>query len=303
VDDMSLAQKGLPDNQIMESPVRVSETKRIFRVLIGRPIVVFGIVIVFLTLITAIFAPFIAPYDPNQPDMDHALVKPSWEHILGTDSMGRDTLSRIIYGSRTSLTVGIVSVSIASALGITFGLIAGYFGGITYTIIMRFIDALMAFPMILLALVIAAMLGQGLTNIVISLGVAMMAGYARLVCGQVISVKENEYILGLRSMGASNPRIISLHILPNCLANIIVMMTMMLGGAILAEAGLSFLGIGISPPDAAWGAMVNNGYRYLLSDPVLSFAPGFAIMLVVFAFNMVGDGLRDALDPRLRGLV
>ncbi len=303
MDNLSVTQSKPEVTSTVEVPRRTSELKYIFRVLVSRPIVVVGFVIIVLTLLMAIFAPIITPYDPNKPDMDNIVAKPSWQHLLGTDSTGRDTLSRIIYGSRTSLTVGILSVIIAAVLGVSSGLVAGYFGGITNTIIMRFIDALMSFPMILLALVIAAMLGQGLVNIVISLGIAMMGGYARIMCGQVLSVKENEYVMAAKSLGADSKRIIVVHILPHCLANLIVMMTMMLGGAILAEAGLSFLGIGISPPNAAWGAMVNNGYRYLLSDPVLSFAPGIAIMLVVFAFNMVGDGLRDALDPKLKGII
>jgi ABC-type dipeptide/oligopeptide/nickel transport system permease subunit len=166
---------------------------------------------------------------------------------------------------------------------------------------MRFIDSLMAFPMILLALIIAAMLGGGLTNVMIALGVGLLPAYARLMCGQVLSVKEDDFIMAARSMGSGNIRMMLRHILPNCFPPLIVLVTMMMGMTILAEAGLSFLGIGIEPPGAAWGAMVNDGYDYLLTHPILSFAPGLAIMLVVFSFNMVGDGLRDALDPRLRG--
>jgi peptide/nickel transport system permease protein len=288
---------------LAEAPPKINETRRIVRIIFGRKVVIIGIIIIFLSIIAAIFAPQLAPYDPDRPDLDNALLTPSRQHILGTDSLGRDTLSRIIYGARTSMIIGLSAVFIAATIGVTLGLIAGYSGGIVYTVIMRFIDAFMAFPMIMLILVIAAVLGQGLVNIVIALGIGMMAGYARLVCGQVLSVRENEYIMAERAIGASSLRIMLMHILPNCLAPLIVMMTMMLGGAILAEASLSFLGIGINPPTSAWGAMVNNGYRYLLSDPVLSFAPGVAIMLVVFAFNMVGDGLRDALDPRLRGTI
>jgi peptide/nickel transport system permease protein len=289
------------NNSITAAPPKINEGWRIIKVMVGRKVVVAGIIVIFLSIIAAIFSPQLSPYDPNEPDLVNSLLKPSWQHLLGTDSLGRDTLSRIIYGARTSMIIGLSAVAIAAALGITLGLIAGYSGGILYTVIMRFIDAFMAFPMIMLILVIAAMLGQGMVNIIVALGIGMMAGYARLLCGQVLSVKENDYIIAEKSLGANNLRIMFRHILPNCLAPLIVMMTMMLGGAILAEAGLSFLGIGINPPTPAWGAMVNNGYRYLLSDPVLSFAPGVAIMLVVFAFNMVGDGLRDALDPKLRG--
>jgi ABC-type dipeptide/oligopeptide/nickel transport system permease subunit len=183
----------------------------------------------------------------------------------------------------------------------SWGLCAGFFGGITNTIIMRCIDALMSIPMILLALIIAALLGGGLVNIMIAVGVSMTSVYARLMCGQVLAIKENDYILAAQTVGASNLRIMFGHILTNSLPPLIVLITMQIGAAILAEAGLSFIGVGIEPPGAAWGAMVSDGCTYLLDHPILSFAPGLAIMLVVFAFNMVGDGLRDALDPRLRG--
>jgi ABC-type dipeptide/oligopeptide/nickel transport system permease subunit len=197
--------------------------------------------------------------------------------------------------------IGVVALGIAATIGISMGLIAGYFGGWIYTIIMRFIDSLMCFPMILLALLIASLLGGGVKNVMLALGIAMLPGYARLMCGQVLSIKENDYILAEHSAGASHLRIMLRHILPNCLPPLLVLLTMQIGAAILAEAGLSFLGVGIEPPAAAWGLMVSDGRMYLLTNPVLSFAPGIAIMLVVFAFNMVGDGLRDALDPRLRG--
>ena len=192
-------------------------------------------------------------------------------------------------------------MAVASLVGITLGTLAGFYGGWVYVIIMRFIDALMAFPMILLALVIAALLGGGMKNVIIALSIALMPGYARLMCGQVLAVKQNDYVLAGKVIGDSNVRLMTRHIALNCLAPIIVQITMMLGATILAEAGLSFLGIGITPPTAAWGSMVNEAREYLLQLPILSFAPGFALMLVVFAFNMVGDGLRDALDPRLRG--
>jgi peptide/nickel transport system permease protein len=284
-----------------EAPPRVSEFHRFRRVFFSRKIVVFGLIIITILIITAIFAPLIAPYDPYKQNLSQSLLKPCREHLLGTDSLGRDTLSRIIYGSRTSLTVGVIAVGIAATVGMTLGLIAGYYGGITYALIMRLMDALMSLPMIALALVIASILGGGLRNVMIALGIGLIPGYARVMCGQVLSVRENDYIMASRSLGASNRRIMLRHILPNCLPSFIVLMTMMMGLTILAEAGLSFLGIGVEPPGAAWGAMVTDGYRYLLTNPVLSFAPGLAVMIVVFAFNMVGDGLRDALDPRLKG--
>jgi len=199
--------------------------------------------------------------------------------------------------------VGVIAVGIAAGAGMILGLIAGYFGGWRYTLIMRLMDALMAFPMILLALLITSLLGGGLVNVMVALGISLMPGYARIMCGQVLSVKENDYVLAGRSIGATDWRIMLRHIIPNSLPPIMVMVTMMMGTTILAEAGLSYLGIGIELPTATWGGMINEGYMFLTSDPLLSFAPGIAIMLVVFGFNMVGDGLRDALDPRLRGIL
>ncbi len=286
-----------------ETITRVSEWKRFSRVFFGRGLVIFGFIVIFLLVITAIFAPFIAPYNPYLTNLENHLASPSAQHWLGTDSLGRDTLSRVIFGTRTSLLIGLVAIGIAAAIGMTLGLIAGYYGGWVYTIIMRLVDAVMAFPMILLALVIAALLGGGLVNVIIALGFSMMPSYARLMSSQVLSVKETDYVMAEKSLGADSFRIMLRHIFPNCLPPLIVLVTMMLGATILAEAGLSFLGVGIEPPTAAWGAMVNEGRQYLLTDPVLSIAPGVAIMLVVFAFNMIGDGLRDALDPRLRGVI
>jgi peptide/nickel transport system permease protein len=289
--------------ELMEAPPRVSGFRRFSKVFFSRGLVIFGTIVIVLFLLTAIFAPQLAPYDPYQQDLGNGLAQPSKEHLLGTDTIGRDTLSRLIYGSQTAIMIGVVALIIAAAIGLTLGLIAGYFGGWVYMIIMRFIDALMAFPMILLALVVASLLGGGVQNVMIALGFSMLSGYARMMCGQVLSVKENDYVLAEHSIGAGNLRIMFRHVVPNCFPPLIVMMTMQIGMVILAEAGLSFLGIGIKPPTPTWGGMVSDGYKYVLLNPVLSFAPGLAIMLVVFAFNMVGDGLRDALDPRLRGVI
>ncbi len=281
----------------------VSKFQRFKRVFLRRGVVVFGMVVILLFLFSAIFADFIVPYDPYKIDMGNYLAQPSANHWLGTDSLGRDTLSRLIYGSRITLMVGVVALVISAVIGMAIGLIAGYFGGWVYAVLMRIVDVLMAFPMIILALVIAALLGGGLYNVMIALGISLIPGFARLMCGQVMSVKENDYVVALRSVGATPLRIMTSHILPNCFPPMLVLMTTLMGMTILAEAGLSFLGVGIEEPVAAWGSMVNYGYEYLLSNPVLSFAPGLAIMLVVFSFNMVGDGLRDALDPRLRGAI
>jgi ABC-type dipeptide/oligopeptide/nickel transport system permease subunit len=288
---------------VNEAPPRVSAFKRFSRVFFARRVVIFGLVVITILVLTAIFAPLLAPYDPYKQNLNNILSKPNGEHLLGTDTLGRDTLSRIIYGTRTSLMVGIVAIFIAASIGMTLGLTAGYLGGTTNTVIMRLIDAMMTFPMILLALTIGALLGVGLKNIIIALGISLIPPYARVMCGQALSIKQNDYVMAGRAMGAKSSRVMLRHVAPNCFPPLIVLMTMMMGSAILAEAALSFLGIGIRPPGAAWGAMVSEGYRYLLTTPVLSFAPGLAIMLVVFAFNMVGDGLRDALDPRLRGSI
>ena len=298
-----MTEKEVIETGISEAPPRVSEWHRFQRVFFQRKVVLFGLIILILLLITAIFAPLLSPYNPTEINMIESLQQPSWDHFLGTDLQGRDSLSRLIYGSRTALIVGFGSVILAGVIGISLGLIAGYVGGITNMIIMRIMDALMGFPMILLALVIAAVLGSGIYNVIIALSVATLPGYARVMHSLAITIRENDFILAQRSMGSSGIRTMFMHILPNGLPPMIVLITLQLGALILAEAGLSFLGVGIKPPDAAWGAMVADGRRYLLSYPWLSLAPGFAIMLVVFAFNMVGDGLRDALDPRLRGLI
>ncbi len=284
-----------------EAPPRVNTFQYFRRVFFSRGVVIFGFFVVVLFIIVAIFAPLISTHDPYEQDLDNVMAKPSFQHWLGTDTVGRDTLSRIIYGSRASLMVGVVALGLAAGVGMSLGLVAGYFGGIVHSIIMRFVDAIMTVPMILLALTIAAVLGGGLTNVIIALGIALIPTYARLMCGQAMAVKQNDYVTAVRSIGASNIIIMIKHVAPNCFPPLIVMMTMQIGITILAEAGLSYLGIGIKPPGAAWGAMVSEGYRYLTISPILSFAPGLAIMLVVFAFNMIGDGLRDAIDPRLRG--
>jgi peptide/nickel transport system permease protein len=282
-------------------PPRVTPLRRFYRVFTSRGLVVFGAVVILALILTALFAPLLAPYDPYQQDLGSYLQNPSRAHLLGTDGTGRDTLSRIIYGTRVALLVGIVVTGIAASSGMLLGLLAGYFGGVVNMIIMRFIDALMTFPMIILAMLLMATMGKGIGNLLIAMGFSMMSGYARVMCGLVYSVKENDYVLAGHATGAGSLRIMLRHVLPNCFPPFIVMITMQMGAAIMAEAGLSFIGIGIQPPTASWGAMVNDGYKYLLKVPVLSIAPGAAILLIVFAFNMVGDGLRDALDPRLRG--
>jgi peptide/nickel transport system permease protein len=287
----------------LEIPAHISEFQRFRRVFFSRWVVIFGFFIILVLIITAIFAPLLAPYDPYQQDLKSQLQHPNAEHWLGTDEIGRDVLSRLIYGTRTSLMVGVVAVGVAALFGVTLGLVSGYFGGWLDIIVMRCIDALMAIPGLVLALVFAAILGGGLKNIMIAVGVSLVPTYCRLMRGQVLSVKNTDFILAAHSLGSKDTRIMLRHILPNCLPPLIVLVTLQLGMAILIEAGLSYIGIGIAPPGAAWGSMVNEGYHFLSMNPVLSFAPGLSIMLVVLAFNLVGDGLRDALDPRLRGIL
>jgi peptide/nickel transport system permease protein len=295
--------EGTGISSVNEAPPRVNELRRFFRVFLGRGLVVFGVVVILAFVIIAIFAPQIAPYDPLKRNLDEALQQPNAQHMLGTDAIGRDTLSRLIYGTRISLIVGVFVVFIAGGFGVVLGAIAGYFGGIIGAVIMRLMDTLMTIPMMILSLAISALLGGGLKNVVIALGFGLIPGYARLMAAQVVVAKETDYVMAGHAMGASNWRIIARHIVPNCFSPILVLVTMMMGTTILAEAGLSFIGIGITPPTPAWGSMVTDGRNYLLSNPFLSVAPGVAIMLMVFSFNMVGDGLRDALDPRLRGVI
>lgn len=280
---------------------RVSGLRRFYRVFFSRTIVRIGFVIIVLLILTAALAPVLSPYGPNVQNLGERLQGPSLHHLLGTDQYGRDTLSRIIYGSRISLLVGVVAVMIAAAIGITLGLMAGYFRGWVDQVIMRIIDAQMAIPPIMLVLVIAAVLGGGLRNVMVAIAVSMAPTYSRLIYGIVISAKEGDFVTAAKVIGASNRRTMFLHLLPNCFPPMMVLLTLNMGNAIMAEASLSFLGIGISPPTATWGSMVSDGYRVLLTNPLLSLAPGLCILLVVVGFNMVGDGLRDALDPRLRG--
>ena len=267
----------------------------------GRRVVLFGAVIILAFIVVAVSAPRLAPYDPLEQNLKTRLQQPSKAHLLGTDEMGRDTLSRIIYGSRISLLVGIIVVTVAGVIGMFLGLLAGYFGGWTNAIIMRFNDALMSLPPIVLMLALCAALGGGLMSILISVGIVLAPTYCRLMCGQILALKNSDFITAAKVIGARDWRVMSHHLLPNAFPPLLVLISINLGTAIMFEATLSFLGIGIRPPTATWGNMVMDGYRFLLKNPVLSFAPGLSITLLVLAFNLVGDGLRDALDPRLRG--
>ena len=277
-----------------------SQFQLFLKAYLSRKINALSSLIIAVTIVCAVFASVIAPYDPYKQSLRDSLKEPSAEHILGTDLHGRDTFSRLLFGARTSLMVGAISVLIGASLGMFLGLIAGYYEGLIGTSIMRFIDALMTIPSIMLALAIGSARGGGIGNVMIAIGIAFLPTYVRLMRGQVLVTKQADYILSTRALGGREFYILFRHILPNTLSPIIVLITMNFGTAILAEAGLSFLGLGIDPPGAAWGSMVNDGYKYLLSHPILSFAPGICIITLVLAINMAGDGLRDALDPTLR---
>jgi peptide/nickel transport system permease protein len=260
-----------------------------------------GIVIIFLLAVMAVFSPFLATHDPNAQDLYNVLSGPSWEHWLGTDNVGRDLYSRIIYGSRVSLTVGFFSVLLAVSIGSILGLWAGYKGGITDMIIMRIVDTFMCIPYLPFVLVLAAALGPGLKNVVIALGILGWTGFCRIMRGQVLMVRELPYVEAARAAGASTTRIMFKHLFPNCLAPIIVAVTISLGAFIMLESAMAFFGLGVQPPTASWGKELRTGYAYLETVPFFSVAPGLMITLAVLAFNFLGDGLRDALDPRLRG--
>jgi peptide/nickel transport system permease protein len=288
---------------VMAAPPRHSEWRRISRVLFGRKLYVIGFVIVVLLILIAIFAPLLAPYDPNKTDLRNKLLQPSAEHWLGTDQVGRDILSRIIYGTQISLEIGFIAVFASAIVGMLMGLVAAHFGGWWFAIIMRITDALMALPGIILVLLIAGLAGGGIWVVIFALGFGNIPIMCRMMCGLALSVKQNDYVLAGRAIGMSNWRIMLTQIFPNAFPPLMVGITMGIGGVVLGEAGLSFLGIGVEAPKPAWGSMVNDGYPYLLYNPLLSLAPGVAIMLLVFGFNMVGDGIRDAVDPRLRGVL
>jgi len=261
---------------------------------------VVGAVLTTAIVLVALFAPVLAPYDPSFQNEGRSKETSSREHWMGLDDLGRDVLSRIIWGARVSLRVGFSVVLIAATIGILLGAIAGYFGGIVDTLIMRLCDILLAFPGILLAVALVAVLGPSLNNVVLALATIGWVGYARLVRGQVLKVREMEFVTAARAIGARSHRVILRHVLPNVINPVIVLATLGLAGSILSEAALSFLGLGVQPPTPSWGAMLTSGRNYLGSANHLAIYPGIAIMLAVMGFNFLGDGLVDALDPKYR---
>ncbi len=269
--------------------------------LFKRKIVILAAIFVVFFVITAVFAPLLTPHDPYKGDMLQILKRPSAEHWLGTDEVGRDVLTRIFYGARTSLVIGVVSVLIAAVIGILLGLVSAYYGGAVNLVVSRIIDVLMSLPSLMLALALGMVFGRGMLSLMIILGISTIPTYTRIMHGQVLSIKNQDYILAEKVVGAENRRVLFSHILPNCFSPILVVLTSNIGGTILAESSLSFLGMGINPPAASWGAMVSAGCSKLLINPVYGIAPGLCVCLLVYGFNVLGDGLRDVLDPRLRG--
>ncbi|MBQ7593611.1 MAG: ABC transporter permease [Synergistaceae bacterium] len=264
------------------------------------PLAMFGLAIIFVLVFCAIFAEVISPYSPIKQDLMHMFETPSAEHWLGTDEFGRDILSRLIYGARVSLQVGFIAVGIALITGGMLGAISGYYSGWLDNTIMRVMDVLLSIPQTLLAIAIVAALGPSLMNLMIAVGISAVPTYARIVRGSVLSIRSMEFIEAARAAGSSDLRIILKHIIPNSMAPIIVQSTLGVASAILNAAGLSFIGLGIQPPNPEWGAMLSGGRQYIRDFPHMTLYPGLAIMLTILALNFLGDGLRDALDPKLK---
>jgi len=293
-----MATTNIPSGMVTARPaLRSRRLPRVLRTRLAVPSLLWIVVVI----VSAVFSGVLAPYDPFRQDYKHVLEPPSAAHLLGTDDIGRDVLSRIIYGSRVSASVGLVAVGIALAIGVPLGLIAAYRGGWLDDVIMRVMDALSAFPPLLLALGITAALKPGLLNVMIAIGVVSIPQFARLVRSQALSVREMEYVNAARLIGVGPLRLIALHIWPNCTAPIIVQASLRVAVAIVTEATLGFLGAGVPLPTPSWGSMLRTSYQYTEQAPWLALFPGAAIFLTVLAANLLGDALRSALDPRMRG--
>jgi peptide/nickel transport system permease protein len=271
---------------------------RFRRRLFANPLVFVSFLVLLAFILIAAFAPYVAPSDPIRGDLRLRLVPPSAEHLLGTDHQGRDMLSRVIAGSRVALLVGFVAVGIGLVVGGVLGIVAGYFGGWLDVVIMRAMDIILAFPWLLLVIAVVSILGPSLTNAMFAIGITFIPQYARLLRSVVLTTREQDFVQAARALGAGTPRILALHVAPFTVAQTIVLTTISLGKAILAEAGLSFLGLGVQPPTPSWGTMIAVGQDYLMTHPYLSIVPGLTVMIVVIALNLFGDGLRDALDPK-----
>jgi ABC-type dipeptide/oligopeptide/nickel transport system permease subunit len=270
------------------------------RRLVGRRVVFVGVVLVVILAFLGLLGRFLAPYSPTAQDLTHVLGQPSSAHWLGTDELGRDILSRLLWGAATSLQVGLGAVLLACIPGVIVGVSVAYRGGWVDNAVMRVLDGLMAFPSLILALTIVAVLGSSLFNVILAIAITSFPHYARIARGQVLTVREDDYVLAVRCVGARDRRIVFKHILPNTISPVLVQASLGVGFAIVAEAGLSFLGVGIQPPTPSWGTMIQVGFQYLEVAPWLVMAPATMIFMAVLGFNLLGDGLREALDPHLR---
>jgi peptide/nickel transport system permease protein len=273
---------------------------RVWQRLLRNPSALVGGSVLLVIVLIALAAPLISPYDPIKSNQRLSLAPPSVDHLMGTDRLGRDILSRVIWAGQVSLPIGLVSVAIGVLVGVSLGLLAGYYGGWLDAVSMRFVDLLLAFPSILLALAIIAVLGSSLTNLMIAVGIAAIPDYVRITRGAVLSVKQREFVLAARVVGCRGPGIMLRHILPNVVAPLIVLATLGTAAAIITASALSFLGLGVKPPTPEWGNMLAEGREFLQRAPWVAFFPGAAIMLTVLSINLLGDGLRDTLDPRMR---
>lgn len=263
-----------------------------------KPFAMGSLAVIVIFVLVAVFAPWIAPYDPAKADFKQVRKPPSAEHVLGTDDVGRDVLSRLIFGARASLTAGAISVLIAMVIGVPLGLIAGFYHGFVSELIMRFTDALLSFPFLILAVALAAAFGPSLTNAMVAIGIASAPTFIRLTRGQVLAVRSEEYVQAATASGARDTRILAMHVLPNSLPPLLVQGTLTVASAIIAESSLSFLGLGVQPPTPSWGGMLNVAKNFMNQAPWMAIWPGLAIFVAVLAFNLLGDGVRDALDPR-----
>jgi peptide/nickel transport system permease protein len=265
---------------------------------VHNPMGLFGTVVLAVLVVCALGAPYLSPYDPLEQHVGSELLAPGSQFLLGTDNLGRDLLSRIIFGSRASLLVGVVAVGLGASLGIASGLMAGYFGGIVDGVIMRCYDALLSFPAILLGIAVVSVLGTGMLSVAYALAIASLPGFARLMRSRVLAERERDYVLAARCCGAADQRIMWLHVLPNAIAPLLIQISLAMGFSVLAESALSFLGLGTQPPDPSWGSMLNESRAYLRSDPGFGIFPGLALALLLLGLNFLSDALRDALDPR-----
>jgi peptide/nickel transport system permease protein len=295
---VTAVQPGAGGAELLMLAPRVPRRRILLRRFLRRPFAVVSLVVVFAFVVAAVFAPVIAPFDPDATDFDSLLASPSGEHWLGTDELGRDVFSRILFGARASMQAGVLATLLAMGVAIPLGLIAGYFRGWTDPVIMRLTDVLLAFPFLILAVGLAAILGPSLMNATLALGIASIPGLVRIARGEALALREEDYVRAAVASGASDPVILARHIFPNMTSTLIVQATLTIPAAIIGESVLSFLGLGVQPPTPSWGVMISSAQTYLTEEPMLTLFPGLAIFLATLSFNLLGDGLRDVLDPR-----